>query len=238
MENRVKREYFLRSSDFDCENRLSPTAVLDLFQDIASVHAEELGIGFDSLIKRNLIWVLVRTKYEQYLSPSRFQKVSVESWPCPPGRAGFSREYLIKNAEGETVIKGSSDWVVLDSVARKIVPAADIYPINDFCPDKNFPERLRKLPDFEGEDVYSLTPRFSQLDLNAHVNNTKYANYVLDCETLPRDKKITSLQIDYRKEVLSGDRIFMKAKREEDSLLYKGCDEEGNILFSCKIDIK
>ena len=47
-----KKEYYLRASDFDKFNHIKPSAVLDLFQDAAGQHADELGVGFDQMIKR------------------------------------------------------------------------------------------------------------------------------------------------------------------------------------------
>ena len=41
-----QREYTLRAGDFDKFDRIKPSAVLDLFQDVAGQHAEEIGVGF------------------------------------------------------------------------------------------------------------------------------------------------------------------------------------------------
>lgn len=239
MKNRIERKYYLRTGDFDNKKRLHPASILDLFQDVAGVHAEQIGCGFDSLIERGCLWVLVRTKYEQLSRPQRFQKVTVETWPQKPSRLGFSREYLIKNNEGEVIVKGTSDWVIIDSRERKIVAATDIYPEDNFCEDKNFPEKTGRLKNFETEKApHKITPGFSQIDVNGHVNNIKYVNYVLDCAPLSDEDEIAALQIDYRKEVLSGEEIELFVKREEKEIKAKGCDRDGNILFMCEMKLK
>ena len=238
MLNRIKREYYLRTADFDSEMRLLPSAVLDLFQDIAGVHAEHLGIGFQALYEKNLLWVLVRTKYEQYKSVPRFSRVTAESWPLPPKGAGFTREYLITDEQGETVIKGTSDWVVIDSAERKIVSARDLYPLADFCTEKNFEGRTGKLRDFEGEYSHTVIPRFSDTDLNGHVNNTKYLNYALDCGILPREGEIFSVQVDYRREVCEGEKVRLFSAKNGNEYLYKGVRADGTVYFNCKIEIK
>ena len=43
----------LRNSDFDCNDVLLPSAVLELFQDIAGEHADEINIGYKDLFAKN-----------------------------------------------------------------------------------------------------------------------------------------------------------------------------------------
>jgi len=38
-----EKDYFLRTSDFDCKGRLKPSSVLELFQNVAGEHATVLG---------------------------------------------------------------------------------------------------------------------------------------------------------------------------------------------------
>ena len=52
MKNRWSKEYTLRAGDFDKYDRIMPSAVLDLFQDAAGQHAEEIGVGFADMIAR------------------------------------------------------------------------------------------------------------------------------------------------------------------------------------------
>lgn len=44
----LKKEmaFFIQTKDVDQQDRIKPQSVFDLFQDIAGLHAEELGIGY------------------------------------------------------------------------------------------------------------------------------------------------------------------------------------------------
>ena len=67
MGNEIYEELFrLRVSDFDCFDRLTPFAILDLSQDIAGKHAANLHVGYDDLISNDVVWMLLRTRYEFY----------------------------------------------------------------------------------------------------------------------------------------------------------------------------
>ena len=87
------------------------------------------------------------------------------------------------------------------------------------------------------------TPRivnagFSEIDVNNHVNNTKYANYVSDA-VVPDEKDILSeFQIDYRKEVAEGTQLRIYHSKEEEKVLAKGLNDNGDIMFACRLIYK
>lgn len=238
MQNIYSKSFNLRTSDFDCYQKITPASVLDLFQTVAGNHAALLGCGFEPLFKRKLLWVLVRTKYQVIRQPEMYQTVVVKTWPLAPSRIGFQREYLMEDEQGNPLIKASSDWVIIHSEQRKIAPAADIYPEMEYFTEKSFGERLKKLPDFEAEgEGFAVCPGFSQLDMNGHVNNTKYANYALDALSPDGQKEINAFQIDYRHEVQKGDKLRLYTKKEEGFCLVKGVNESGELMFVCKIEM-
>ncbi|MBR5187622.1 MAG: hypothetical protein IKW18_04035, partial [Clostridia bacterium] len=177
MENRLwQKAYNLRASDFDKFKHLKPSSILDLFQDAAGQHAEDLGVGYDSMLARSYMWVLVRIKFQVISQPKSYQRVMVKTWPLAPNRLNYRREYAIETQDGEKLVIGSSEWVVMHSEKRRLVRAPDLYPFSDnFYPERNFGERLERIPDFTAEsNPYTVTPGFSDIDRNGHVNNTKY----------------------------------------------------------------
>ncbi len=235
-----KREYILRTNDFDKFNRITPSAILDLFQDAAGLHAEELGVGADAMFNASYLWVLTRTRFEIISIPENHQKVVVKTWPLKPGRLTHRREYCIEDESGKRLIIGSSEWVVINSETRRPVSAPDLYSFEDeFLSEMMFEEKLGKVPDFEQNDsAHIINAGFSEIDSNNHVNNTKYANYVLDAISPEKEDSLHSLQIDYRKEVLEGSRLNIYHKREGDEVFSKGVSDNGDIMFACKLEYK
>ena len=90
-----EKEYYLRASDFDKFNHIKPSAVLDLFQDAAGQNAEDIGVGFEEMIKRSYLWVLTKVKFKIILQPGIYQKVKIKTWPLAPNRMSYRREYCI-----------------------------------------------------------------------------------------------------------------------------------------------
>ena len=240
MDKLFEMKYDLRTSDFDKFNHIKPASVLDLFQDAAGRHAEEIGVGFEAMKEHSYFWVLIKIRFQVISQPSFQQKVIVKTWPLAPNKFIYRREYSIENENGDKLIVGSSEWVVMHSQRRRLVSAPDLYPFSDdFHPVMNFEEKLEGVEDFEANtSSYSITPGFSELDVNNHVNNTKYANFVFDAINPKEEFDIDVFQIDYRKEVLEGTQLHLYHTRKENEVIAKGINNDGDTMFACKLKYK
>ncbi|MBR3844390.1 MAG: hypothetical protein IKM39_02660 [Clostridia bacterium] len=231
--------YPLRACDFDYRKQLQPASVLDLFQDAAGRHSVELGIGIEQLLKKNQLWIVSSIYYEVINTPDMYQQVKVRTWPLTPSMVVFPREYVMEDGQGNVLVKGTSQWAVIDKDRRKILPAKGIYPEGFNCLDERvFCEKQPRLRDFEpvGEG-YTVLPSYSQLDCNGHVNNTKYANFVLDALQLPEGTCIRTFQIHYRKELLLGDPVILYTRCEDGMYDVMGKNSEGESMFHCRITV-
>lgn len=58
MNNIYQETKTIRAYDVDFNNKIKISSVFNLLQDVASVHADLLGLGFKDLYKLDLGWVL------------------------------------------------------------------------------------------------------------------------------------------------------------------------------------
>ena len=222
----------LRSADFDRSNHLHPSTVLSLFQDAAGAHVESLGAGQDALSARGMLWVVLRTYYEQLAQPRPYDEVQIETWPCRSGLLDFPRDYRIISADRTLLVQGTSVWTVIRSDSHRLVPAQEVVlPCAVGAPQ--FPTRLRKLPDFDADDACAICSAFTDIDSNGHVNNTRYADYVMNA--LRSDSAVQSFQIDYHREVLPDTELTLLTARTDTEARCKGCDSAGALMFSSRI---
>lgn len=235
MKNLYEDVITLRTGDFDRYLRITPAAVLDLFQEVAGAHAEELGIGFDASLKKGLLWVLTKVRFEVVKQPEIHTKVKVVTWPLAPSKITLRRDYEIYSLEGELLIKGASEWVFIDNKTRKIMPAANAYPNIDFLEKNSIEGKFSKARMLEGEtQSYEITARYSNIDMNSHVNNTQYATFVLDAINPKENDIIKSVMLDYHKEVTCDSHINIICCRDEKMLTAKG-EKDNEVMFNCNI---
>lgn len=233
-------EYRLRYLDFDRNGRIHPVAVLDLLQDVATLQAETMGIGHEGMLKQGVFWALIRLKYEVVKPPERFQLVRVRTWPHSLTRFSFQRDFTVSDEAGNTLVKATSEWVLMDIKARKFVKMSNHYDgPTDFLEDRSFDEKPRKIPSFdEGtKPVFDVVPTFSDIDVNGHVNNARYPRFVMDALDPDDECAIRTFQIDYRHEVLPGAPLSIHTLVREGSVLAKGVREDGETAFTCLIEL-
>ena len=103
----------LRVTDFDRYGRLKPSAVLSLFQEAATVQAGVMDIGHDAMERRGVFWAVIRTYYEVIQQPQLYTSVQVRTWPHSPSRFSFQRDYIVTSLDGEMLLRGTSEWVLM-----------------------------------------------------------------------------------------------------------------------------
>ena len=224
-------------------NRILPASVLDLFQDAAGEHAASLGGGFYDLLPENKCWMILRTRYEVIRQPKLFSDVTVRTWPIESRRIEFDRDYIMYDSEGKELIKGTSQWAILDVSDREkpqLVMARNFdLGLDEYLPDRALEGRFERLaPNFDTDGKPYITQSgYTDIDTNGHVNNIKYANFILNAISLPAEAEITSFRIDYLKEITSGAEITISTKTDGDSIICRG--ESGDkVSFTAKLNVK
>lgn len=237
--NKIEKVYYPRTSDFNLFGDLQPSSLLDLCQDMAGRHSEILGCGLNAMKERKLMWAIVRQKFNIVGKAELRGAVKVETWPLKRSRISFRREYRLSDENSNIIAVGAADWVLLDAEKRSIVSVENVYHLDgEFLAERALEEKLSRVSDFEPEsEPYRIIPGFSDLDFNGHVNNSRYANYIMNASPLAEGEHIASLQMDYHREILCGAVVDILTKRTENELLAKGVNEAGELMFVCKMEI-
>lgn len=230
--NFIIKEYPLRVSDFDKNQSILPSAVLDIFQDVAGVHAKMLKISNPELLERGLCWMLTRVRYEIVKKPTLYQTVKVKTWPVESRRIELDRDFEIFDEGGDLLLRGSSQWVVMDITDRsapKLVPARNFeLGLSEYLPDRAFERAFGRAVynNVECDAPYICRARYTDLDMNGHVNNIKYADLTLSAISDKLGGEISDFRIDYVKEILLGDDIRIHSVKDTDA--------DGNVSLTCR----
>ncbi len=242
-------EHFKISSIFvNSLGRLGLYGVLNLLQETAWMHAETLGFGMKDMERQGLFWVLTRQSLQMKTWPSFGQEITVETWLRPPDGAFISREFYIKNDKGEIIGTCSTSWLALDRHTKKILPSQDLRPWEQICLDQSnglVPEKIPVQGDYE--TLAKFRVRNSDLDANQHVNNTKYAQWILDSIPYEFHKSLLlkSYSVNFLAETHLGDKVKVERSYESPSAhevssgvsTYRGVRlEDDKILFTARLE--
>ena len=201
--NKLEKICEVRANDFDMNEQFRVCSILDYFQDIAGKHATLLNVGYDKMIEKNYYWILMKTKFEIINNPKSESEIKLVTWPSDEGKLDFIRDYEIRDINNNLLIKGASQWVVIDSNSRRIVRSADInLPYlkleENYIKTKFEKINILKLEEYDFKYQYK-TVNYD-LDRNLHVNNTSYARVIFDGLDFKYAKNILEFEINYIKE--------------------------------------
>lgn len=228
---KYKTTMTLYNSHFDLNNNLTAKAILEIFQDVASIHGEEIGVGYEVMLAKNLYWVLSRVKFDIIRMPSINEEVIIETWPHQKGRIDFDRDMKISSTSGEILVIGTSKWCVINSNTRMLERTDNINYIGEIFPDINYADRFNKIILPTEEKTFSFTHKvqFSDLDHNQHMNNTNYANLVLNAS---EDKVFNHFEINFINESKINDEIEVSLVKNESGEYVIGTNNEKTIFVS------
>ena len=210
----MKRQ--VTDSDVDLARRQKPNSMLMMFQDIAALHAANLGAAVDWLHKEmNLAWILMRIRVEIDKYPILGQKVIVESWPQEP-RALYERDYVIRDKEGNALVRAESVWVIVNLATREIKrdKFLDYFGL-EMKKERALEKRLSRIKTVEkATPIYCKEVRFSDVDYNIHVNNAKYVDFIMDCFSFEeyRTRCIKDIEVNYINEIGPGEKMSVRRK--------------------------
>lgn len=247
MEAIFKKKYIVQVSETDFRRQLKLSSLFVYLQDMATEHAYNIGVGRDVLKKKyGIIWVLNRVKVEVIRYPIYKDEITIETWPEQPEKVQFNRNFLIYDKYGDIIAKAFSQWVVIDFSTRRLRRCSII--------EEEFPrvDRERPLDCTSGKIKpignlnisYKKTVGYSDIDINEHLNNAKYIDYIMDCFSLEAHKKysIKSIEIDYMHEALPGEIIQLytdTAGVENNRVYIEGINENtGSTTFKAQIIIE
>ncbi len=227
-------EYIVSAHDTDIRNNCKLTNILNYLQETSARHALKFGVDAENLIHNNVGWVLSRLKIQMYKYPKWQEKVIIRTWTR--GSIGILcyRDFEILNSNGDTIGKATSAWLIIDILERKpIKPDSFIKSFPNYPQHICLTSELKKLPkQKELEEVFTIPVMYSDVDINHHVNNVKYARWQVDAipVSLLIEKPIKDFEIDFLHEAKLGEKITISCKKNED--IYYTCTHSKDIINS------
>ncbi|MDL2323106.1 acyl-[acyl-carrier-protein] thioesterase [Bacteroidales bacterium OttesenSCG-928-A17] len=179
----------------------------------ATTHAQERGFGYDDISKDNCAWVLSRVSIEMLEYPGYDQNLTVETWVEDVSRFFTQRCFAFVDKDGKTIGYARTIWAALDMNTRRPVDIPAWRPdlIDYVDKEKSCPiDKLAKIPELnEIEPKMGYTIRYSDIDINKHMNSVKYIEHILNVFGLELfdQKKISRFDMVYLQEGHFGEKL-------------------------------
>lgn len=215
LEKSSKFEYTVEPFMEDFTGKLAWTELGKRILATAGMHADSHGFGMKQLLPHNMAWVLSRMTVEMSDMPKVNEKYCVETWIHSIYRTFTDRCFAVMRPDSSVFGYAYTTWALIDTESRM--------PVNlENLPDGGFSEWVdaekectvspfSRIRTKKEEPERIVTARYSDIDINQHVNSIRYIEHILDLFSLQelRERSIAGLEIAYHGEARYGDRLAL-----------------------------
>ncbi|KAG6513167.1 palmitoyl-acyl carrier protein thioesterase, chloroplastic-like [Zingiber officinale] len=214
-----RQTFVIRSYEIGPDETATMETLLNLLQETALNHVMSSGLASDGfgathqMSLRKLIWVVTRINIQVEKYSRWGDVVEIDTWVAASGKNGMRRDWMIRDCSTRKIItRATSNWVMMNRETRRLskLPEQVREEVKPFYLERRVffngscdNEKIEKLTEDTAENIKSgLAPRWSDMDVNQHVNNVKYIGWIM--ESVPmnvlEDYRLTSMTLEYRRE--------------------------------------
>jgi acyl-ACP thioesterase len=228
-----EKKFDITVGDVDRNHNLKPSALFDFFQNITTLHGEDLGVGLDEMLAAGQGWILSRFSVLIEKRPPFGEQLTIKTWPHGSRRLFALRDYEVKDRSGGICARGRSGWLVIDVKRRRPLRPHSLIrplPINEGLDALS--DGAADLEEISGlVKKHERTAFYTDIDYNGHVNNQRYIQWIQDAiepELLLQARSIR-LDINYISEITCGEIIeIWTANFEEPLIAIEGRHKSNN----------
>ena len=234
-------DFKIRASEVDTSGNITWASICSLFQEVAGNHALILNFDITDLHKKGLTWVLHRMDIKTNRFPKWRETITVETWPAAGDALRAYRNYRILDVDGNVLGACLSYWMMINMETRRPTRMTeDILNMRLSDREHVLPVRAGKIPKFdEPSSQKEILVRKSDLDMNQHVNNARYLEWMQEPLNEGQISRIKKVDIIFMKESVYGDSINSKTCLiEHDSTLHQLENQNNEIIAQARFDLE
>lgn len=240
MEKIYEKQMQIPNVAVDCFGKMKKSWLLACLQEVAGEHCTLLGANNGEYEGRTLFWAVSRYRVQITRLPEAKETITLKTWPCPTTRVAYPRATVAYDEAGRELFRAMSLWVLMDAQSRAmILPGKSGVTVDGITTGDEIAVPA-SLPPVTGEYSAKRQVRYTDLDVNGHMNNTQYLNWVDDL--LPsdyhRNHTPKELTVCYLNEALEGQHLELVWEPGEELRLDALCPdgEKKHRVFAVKIE--
>ncbi|MBE5802298.1 MAG: hypothetical protein E7319_08435 [Clostridiales bacterium] len=235
MQQPYSMDMIIEMSMVDMMGKWQPGSVFRTLQVASGAHAGGWGLGREDLARHGIAWVLTRAAYQMDEYPVYGQTITVKTWPGKARHGFFPRHYTFE-LNGREIGRATGLYVIMDIQQRKM---ADPARLPGELPEYDIPAPMPApgaiaLPDAEPVACVHQV-KYSDLDFNLHVNNTRYIDWYADCFDWKyhQQHELSEVTVHYLQEIRPGECVDLLMRKAENVAVLQG-SADGQQRFQIK----
>ena len=216
-----KYQFVAEPFHVDFTGRLTMGVLGNHLLNCAGFHASDRGFGIAMLNEDNYTWVLSRLAIELDEMPFQYEDFTIWTWVENVYRLFTDRNFALLDKDGKKIGYARSVWAMISMETRKPADLLTLHggSIVDYVCDKECPiEKPGRIKISDKAVSTDYQTKYSDIDINGHVNSIKYIEHILDLFPIEvfKEKRIKRFEMAYVAESYYGDTLaFFKEEENE-----------------------
>jgi acyl-ACP thioesterase len=188
----------------------------------AGFYASERGFGIAEIKENHYTWVLSRLAIELDDLPRQYEDFAIHTWIENVYRLFTDRNFELVYKDGKTIGYARSVWAMISMETRKPADLLTLHgeSLNQYVSDRESPiTKPSRIKVTQERPVAEYLTKYSDIDINGHVNSIKYIEHILDLfpmETFKR-KSVHRFEMAYVAESYYGDTLSFYLEEKGDN---------------------
>ena len=165
----------------DMNGHIKLPDVILLSLQVSGMQSIELGVSDKEILEKyNLVWIITEYDIDVIRLPRFSEEITIETEALSYNRLFCYRRFTIYDESGQAIIQMLATFALMDRDSRKVhsVDPEMVAPYQSEFSKKII--RGPKYTDLDNPTSKDYHVRFYDLDMNGHVNNSKYLDWIFE----------------------------------------------------------
>lgn len=223
--------YKVKFHDTNSNEILGVSGILKFMQESGMLHMKNVRPSYEDLINEGKALILSSIRINVYTPIYAYDEIKVKTWAC--GSRGFTTTRSFEIQKGnEVVAEANSIWALVSTTDKKLIRLSEV----DFSNYEEEPPLALEQPakvripnEMKLNLVGEYSVRYSDTDLNGHMNNTNYPDLFFNCLPNPESKMVKSMAISFVNEAKIGELVKIYMAKSDGKYFMRSVHEDGRV---------
>lgn len=232
-------KFKIKWHDTDASRQVRPSEILVYMQETANLQIDQAGPSLDALRDdKKLAFILSKIKIIFHAPLKAYDEISVRTWTCESRGFTFTRCFDIYRGD-ELIAEAISFWALLDLDEKRLVrcDGFDLGIEPDAPLNIQVPRRIKQ-PEGELSALGNREIKYSDIDYNMHMNNTKYPNMLCDFMPIDSVENVREMTLEFLHESVLGDTLTVQGANDGERYYFKTLNASGDVCLTAEVVVK